>query len=153
MKPISVNFGDVTSGGGFYIEPGTYKAKITGVTQGSGNEYPYLEWTFELFENGHVTLRDRTSLSPTALFRLYGLMEAATGKQIAKTAVTFDPEKLVGSVLVLKVKDREYEGKMYSDVANFISSKAPVARDVTPKAPTVTQPAPASDDDEELPFA
>jgi hypothetical protein len=147
MKPISVDFSGVEDKGGFYITPGTYKAVIKGVTQDKavGADYPYLEWTLDLPENGHISLRDRTSLSPKALFRLYGLMEAATGKKMSKTSLQFDPEKLIGRPVVIRVVDRPYDGKIYSDVKAYMPATASAPRMVTPATTPI-------EDDEEIPF-
>jgi len=152
MKPISVDFSGVSDQGGFYIQPGTYKAVIKGVTQGKavGAEFPYLEWTFTLPENGGVQLTDKTSLSPKAAFHLYGLIGAATGKQVGKTTLTFDPEKLIGRTVIVRVVDRAYDGKVYSDVKGYMPATSQVPRNVTP--PTPAPSAVGSDYDEDLPF-
>jgi hypothetical protein len=153
MKPITVDFSGVSEQGGFYIEPGTYKAVIKKVVQGKapGGEYPYLEWTFDLPENGHVQIRDRTSLSPKAVFNLYNLIAAVTGKQVGKTQTTFDPEKLKGRALIIRVADRVYDGKQYSDVKAYMPMTASIPRAATPTPPVAPSDA-MGEDDEELPF-
>lgn len=152
MKPISVDFSGVSDQGGFYIAPGTYKAVIKKVEQDRkpGGDFDYLEWTFDLPENGHVTLTDKTSLSPKAVFHLYNLLEAVTGKKLSKTALTFDPDKIVGKPVIVRVADRPYNGKMYSDITAYMPITASPPRSVTPPAAPVT--AAPVDDDEDLPF-
>lgn len=130
-KPIKVDFSGTEDSGGFYIAPGTYPVKCTKITQKEGDKAPYLQFDFNVEGHG-VQLTNRCTLKPDALFSLKNTLGALMGKDIPKTVINIDPDKLVGRICMAQVADREYNGKIYSDITRMSPFAASVAASGTP---------------------
>lgn len=130
-KPISVDFSKTEDSGGFYIAPGTYAVKCTKVEMKEGDKAPYLRFDFNVIDHG-VTLVNRCTLKADALFSLKNTLGALLNKEIPKAAVKIDPDKLVGRICTAVVVDREYNGKMYSDIARMQPYVPPTVAGGTP---------------------
>ena len=130
-KPIKVDFTSTEDSGGFYVEPGKYNVKCTAVEQKTGPNGLYLDFTL-VVEGRGVSLHNRCTLAPHALFSLKATLGALMNREIPKSVVSIDPDKLVGRVCTVIVKDREYDGKVYSDIAQIMPYEAPVVAGGTP---------------------
>ena len=152
MQSIPLDFTGMDTNGGFYITPGTYRGVCKSVKKDRkpGGDYDYLEWAFDLEDNGHVMIMDKTSLSPKARFHIYGLLNAFAGKTIP-TAIKLDPDKFIGRSVMLTIVDDTYNGNVSSKVKRYLPvSAVTVARKVTASSAPATQE--TIEDDEELPF-
>lgn len=115
MPKFRVDFSGVSDS--MEVKNGKYKAKVKSITQEEGKDYPYLKWTLVLLtgsakgaEVSHIT-----SMKPSALFNLRNTL-IACGFNIPKSAVTFDPAKVIGKTLGVEITQREYEGREYPNV-------------------------------------
>jgi hypothetical protein len=100
----------------------------------------YINWRLQV-SNGEFkgkTLYLTTSLKPEALWNLRNLIHAATTKNVAGKAVSFDPDTIVGKVVAITTVDDEYEGKIRSTV-----------QDVRPKDELETEEDEEEEGDEE----
>lgn len=118
MAKKKLDFGGVDKeikrggGGGKHIPEGDYVVKIIegefhrNKDKGSSG----YKWVFQVHSGEHkgVKLRGYTSLKPEALWSLRNLIFAATGKNVAGKAVSFDPDNLVGKLVGAEVVDNEY---------------------------------------------
>lgn len=135
MGKINVDFSN--TGDGFSpIGAGRYAVRIKDWKQEEGTKAPYIQWTLQITsgdsKGAHLTYR--TSLSPKALFTLRNML-LATGMAVPKSAVSFDPDKLIGKTFGVVVKMKEYDGNEYPDVKE-VYNLATVARKetITPSA-------------------
>lgn len=109
---VTVDFTDVESR--VTVPEGEYKLKPTGVTQEEGSEYSYLDWEMTIqdgeFEGKH--LRERTSLSPSALWRLRNLLEAG-GIETPDSELDIDLDSICDdfSDMIAVVEHEDYEGR------------------------------------------
>jgi Protein of unknown function (DUF669) len=122
-KPTVVDFTNVTAGGRVRIPEGDYRVAVKSVkhdTSKAGD--PMLVWEFELVEGKHKgkVLKDYTSLTPKALWKLKGLLEAM-GITVPNKRVALRLEKYAGVQLGITAIDDEYEGKISSKVGDYIS--------------------------------
>lgn len=123
---VEIDFGheDAKGGGGRVRLPeGEYKARISGVKQEeaqSGNQM--LVWTLQITEGKHKGKKiiDRTVLVPKALFRLRMLLEAC-GKTVPEKAIKLKYRDYVGEDVGIVLEDDEYEGRISSTVAEYVS--------------------------------
>jgi hypothetical protein len=118
METFNIDFSGVESSGGqYYVEPGTYNVKIIKVEKGQkeGGDYPYLKWYFNLLGNDSLELNLITSLSPKALFKLKELLEAV-GLEVPDGTIKIDPTQFIGKICSAEIADREYNGKVYSNL-------------------------------------
>lgn len=130
-KPIRVDFTGTEDSGGFYVSPGTYTIKCTKVTLEDGPKAQYLD--FHMLVEGHgVTLHNRCTLKPDALFNLKNTLGALMGKEIPKSVVSIDPDKLVGRFCTAVVADKEDGGKTYANIVRLSPFVAPVVATGTP---------------------
>lgn len=123
-KPLAVDFSKVESGGGrIRIPEGDYRVKVAAVKQQeskAGNQM--LVWDFEFVEGKAKgkKIRDRTVLTAEALWKLKQLLEAM-GIAVPSKKVALNFAKYLGKELGITVVDDEYEGKVSSKVADYIS--------------------------------
>jgi len=127
-KPVQVDFTgvdqEIRRGGGSYVPPGDYGAKIVKGelkdSERSGSRY--FAWQMQITRPSEFkgkTVYTNTSLKPEALWSLRNLIHAATGKNVAGKALNFDPEKLYGKEVAITTEDREYDGKMRTNVVDI----------------------------------
>lgn len=128
MAKMKVDFTGVSDGGAdFDIQPGRYHVKVMEVTlEGPGESgYKYLKWVLSITEGVHKSARINhiTTLKPDGLFNLRNTLQAC-GLDIPKSAVSFDPDKLVGKTLGIVVamrEDRKNPGNAYPNVKSVFS--------------------------------
>jgi len=148
-KPIKVDFSK-TEDSSFYVPPGTYPVKCTKIEQEEGSKAPYLKFSFGVVGRS-VTLVRNASLAPNALFTLKNTLAALLNRDIPKSTVSINPEKLVGLTAIAVVIDREYGGKVYSDVVRMepytSATSIELSTDAAPVVPVSGDP---TDDLEEL---
>lgn len=128
--PLIADFKNVESGGGRVRVPeGDYRAKVlkyvVGESKSSGN--PMITWTFEGIEGKlkGKKLKDYTTLTADSLWKLKGLLEAL-GFSIPAKKVDLDKylKRTIGKELGLTIVDEEYENKMSSKIADYMTSDA-----------------------------
>lgn len=148
-KPISVDFTSTEDSGGFYVTPGTYPVKCIKITQEVGEKAPYLDFLFEVQGRG-VQIHNRCTLKPDALFNLKNTLGALMGRDIPKAVIKIDPDKLIGRVCTATIDDREYNGKVYSNITRLMPYEVPTAS--APSTIPVGGGTPTDDLDDDLPF-
>lgn len=134
-KKIKVDFGGVDqeikkgSGKSKHIPEGDYIGKIISgeVKQSERTGSSYINWKFQVVKGPHkgVTLYGSTSLKPEALWSLRNLIHAATGKNVAGKAVSFDPENIYGKIVGLAVEDNEYTKNGTTKITSQVSTCFP----------------------------
>lgn len=121
---VVADFSKVTEGGGrIHVKPGDYKVKIAKAEFGesqAGN--PMITLTYQLLDGPKKgkTIKDRFALTEKAMWKLYNML-VALGKKVPKKKVNLKPAEWVGEELVVTLEDDEYDGKMYSSVADYIN--------------------------------
>jgi hypothetical protein len=116
-RPLKIDFSNTDDKGKFYVPPGKYTVRCVQVTQESST-YPYLQFTFEVLGHG-VNIRHNCTLKPDALFNLKNTLSALLGKEVPKSVVTIDIDKLVGKICTAHIADREYNGKTYCNITRL----------------------------------
>lgn len=122
----TVDFTGVESGGGRTRVPeDDYRVKVVGVkheTSKAGN--PMLVWEFEIVDGKFKgkKLRDRTVLQENSLWKLKQLLEAM-GIEVPSKRVALKLGNYVGRTLGVTTVDDEYENKVSSKVADYISEE------------------------------
>ena len=125
---IRADFGhkDAKSGGGGRnprLPEGDYKAKIISAekkeSKNSGNTY--IKYGFQILEGKHKgkKLSGNATITPKALFWLRNMLEAL-GVEVPERAVNLKYKKYVGSKIGITLEDDEYEGKIKSEVSDFL---------------------------------
>lgn len=119
-----VDFTDVKSDGPGRVRlpEGDYKARVKGVKQEeskSGNEM--LVWEIEITEGKGKgkSLRTYTVLKKENLWSLKRLLEAM-GKKVPNSKVNIDLKKYIGLELAITLTDNEYEGKISSQISDYM---------------------------------
>ncbi len=99
------------------ITPGRYLVKVKEIEKKEGSEYPYLQWTLVIVsgKGKGLHIRHITSLKPSALFNLRNTL-VSLGLSVPKSAISLDPDKLIGRQMGVEVVMRPYEGKDYANV-------------------------------------
>lgn len=125
MAKMKVDFTGVSDGGAnFDIQPGKYHVKVVEITKEQGKEYPYLKWSLSITEGVHKAARINhiTTLKPEGLFNLRNTL-IACGLNIPKSAISFDPDKLVGKEFGIDVAMRKDKttGDEYPNVKSVFS--------------------------------
>jgi len=110
---VKVDFTDVEAR--VTLPEGEYKFKPTGVAQEEGSgDYPYLEWELTVQEGKleGKTTKERTSLSPAALWRLRNLLEAG-GVEVPDAEMDIDLDTICDefSEFVGVIEHEDYEGR------------------------------------------
>jgi hypothetical protein len=144
---------EIRRGGGTYVPPGDYGAKIVKGelkdSERSGSRY--FAWQLQITRPAEFkgkTVYTNTSLKPEALWSLRNLIHAATGKNVAGRALNFDPEKLYGKEIAVTTEDREYEGKMRTNVVDVRPISELEDEEETEEETETTAAATESDDEE-----
>ena len=124
---VKVNFGhpDAKGGGGRNprLPEGDYKAKIVKAekkeAKSSGNTY--IQFTFKITEGKYKgkELTGNATLTPKALFWLRHMLEAL-GVDVPEKAVNIKYKKYIGEKVGITLEDDEYEGKIKSEVSDFV---------------------------------
>jgi hypothetical protein len=122
-KPTVVDFTGVNAGGRVRVPEGDYRVQVKSVkhdTSKDGN--PMLVWEFEIVDGKHKgkVLKDYTSLSPKALWKLKQVLEAM-GVTVPNKRVALRLERYAGVQLGVTTVDDEYEGKISSKVGDYIN--------------------------------
>ena len=146
--------GDDTGGRYRHVPPGDYLVKIDKVEKkwkdDDKSNVHYYKWRFVIMEPAKSkgsAVSHNTSLSPEALWNLRNLILAATGKNVAGKRVGFEPSTIIGKQVMVTLDDREYNGKMYNDVADIQPKSAWGASDDEDEEEEDTE---EEDEDEEL---
>ena len=133
-KAKKIDFGgvdkDIRSGGGAaHLPEGDYLAKIVSSEDQKSSENTgskrYIRWLFTIVkpvEYKGKKVYMNTFLTPESLWNLRNLIHAATGKNVAGKAVTFNPANLEGKIVAVTLEDNEYtkdgKTKITSQVAD-----------------------------------
>lgn len=122
-KPLNVDFSGVESGGRTRVPEDDYHVKVDSVKQQeskAGNQM--LVWDFEITKGKFAgkKLRDRTVLTKESLWKLKQVLEAM-GVTVPSKKVALNLTKYVGKELGVTVVDDEYEGRINSKVADYVS--------------------------------
>src|SRR5699024_4391303 len=116
---VSVDFTDVKDSSGInpkQMPEGDYHAtlkKVELVAKKSDPNAKQLLFTIGIKESATASYPYYCGFEPNVLWKLRNLMSAC-GVQAAKTASSFDAEKLVGKELGVTLADDAYDGKMKS---------------------------------------
>jgi len=124
---IPVDFKGVESGGGRVRVPeGDYRAKVVSIKQGTSksSSNPMLTWEF-VGTAGKLKgkkLKDYTTLTAESLWKLKGLLEAL-GFSVPSKRIDLAPmlKRAIGKELGLTLVDEEYENKMSSKIADYLT--------------------------------
>lgn len=134
MGKIKVDFGGVDkeikkgSGKSAHVPEGDYLLKVVSSDlKESQKGSRYISWKFQIASGKFKgkTLYGSTSLKPEALWSLRNLIHAATGKNVAGKAVSFDPENIYGKVVAGAVEDNEYKKDGKTKVTSQVSTCFP----------------------------
>ncbi len=122
---VVLDFTEVKEGGGKRprLPEGDYPVKVTKVEKKqaqSGNTMLVFDLTISEGPGKGKMIRDRCTLVESAMWRLYNLMTAA-GLKVSKKKMNVPMGKFEGLEFAVTLEDEEYEGKMYSSVAEFLS--------------------------------
>jgi hypothetical protein len=111
MAKFQADFTNVSEGGG-RLPAGEYVCKVTKCEVTQGEKAKNLKWTLTVGLGDHKgdTMMFNTSLSVKALFKLREFM-IACGQDVPKAVVAVDTDKLLGSVVGIKVVDTTYKDK------------------------------------------
>jgi uncharacterized membrane protein len=137
MPNIDLDFTEVdTSGGGGYLAPGVYRARVDKVEQKDGANYPGLKLAFVSEETDTYGQRSElfVSLSPKAMWKVYLTLEAL-GVPVAKERQRLNTNKLVGLMGMVKVINDPWtdaDGKVHD--SSKVESVFPVTGDAKPVA-------------------
>lgn len=122
-KPLNVDFSGVESSGRVRVPEDDYRVRVDTVKQQeskAGNQM--LVWDFEITKGKFAgkKLRDRTVLTKESLWKLKQVLEAM-GVTVPSKKVALNLTKYVGKELGVTVVDDEYEGRINSKVADYVS--------------------------------
>jgi hypothetical protein len=149
---ITVDMSDVEAR--FLAPEDDYRVKAVGATREEGNEHDYIAWEFEIQKGEHKgkKLRDNTSLSPAALFRLRGLLEA--GKmEVPDSEMDIDLDTICDELeeFMVTVFHDEYEpGKTSAKISDYFPVGGEKGEDDDDdKKTTKKKKKPAKDEDDD----
>lgn len=117
---LNIDFSGVESGGRSVPE-GTYLVEVVSVEEKESSEgNAYLAWKWKVAEGEYkgTTLYDNTSLKPTALWRLKGLLVAMGYQVEGKFGLNLAEYK--GKRVTVNTTIETYQGKEKSRIAEFI---------------------------------
>jgi len=116
-----IDFTGVESGGRPRYPEGDYIAKIKSIVPGTigDDDKPILTVTFEISEGKFEgqTISERYFITPKALWRLKGLLEAINVKVPSKV-VNLPLGKMIGKEVGITLTDDEYNNRKYSQVSD-----------------------------------
>lgn len=161
-----IDFSGVKDGGGISpkrVPEGDYPLKIASVTDEiSKNDNDMLVYILEIVGKRGYSYPYHCVLDTDSLWKLYNLI-VATGKEVPKKRVSFDPNSIVGAEIGGTLVDDEYEGRPKSTIASVFpledldEEEEKPARQTSPKSPatkgrSTNRRAPVDDDvtDEEM---
>lgn len=125
-ESYKVDFTGVESGGRPRYPEGDYIATIKSIVPGTkGDEdKPILKVTFEISEGKFEgqTVREDYFITPKALFRLKGLLEAINVKVPSKV-VNLPLKKMIGKEVGITLTDDEYNNRKYSEVSDTVDAE------------------------------
>jgi Protein of unknown function (DUF669) len=133
-KKYKINFEGVDKeirkggGGGTRIPEGDYLAKIIEAEindAASGSRYFRWKMTVATGEFKGKSVYMNTSLKPNALWNLRNLIHAATGKNVAGSILSFDPDKLYGKSIGIAVEDNEYTKDGKTKITSQVAAAFP----------------------------
>jgi hypothetical protein len=126
MAKVRVNFGGNDDDGFQPLPAGDYDAVVFAGELKEGTEFPYFNWTFKVteeeFENRQVFLN--TSTSPKAVWRLTKMFEAIGYEPETEEGsddADIDIDEVVGLPCVVRLTQKEYEGKMRNEVKSVLA--------------------------------
>ena len=134
MAGPSRNRGDATvdftgvETGGRSVPDGQYLLEVVSVEEKESSEgNAYLAWKWKVAEGPlkGATIYDNTSLKPTALWRLKGLLECMGFEVDGKFALNF--REYVGKQVMANVANEVYQGKSKPRIGEFLRDEAPAA--------------------------
>lgn len=119
-RTVSVDFEGVEAGGRSCPD-GTYEAEITSVTEeesSAGNDMLVAKWKVLSGKGKGAVIWDNLSLTPQALWRLKGLLEALE-IEVPDGAMDLDIEDLVGKTATIEITNETYEGKQRPRITGY----------------------------------
>lgn len=132
---VTVDFTDVESGGRS-VPDDNYLLEVVSVEEKESQEgNQYLAWKWKVAEGTYkgVTVYDNTSLKPTALWRLKGLLEAMGEEVNGKFGLNLGSYK--GNKVMCVVANETYQGKQKPRITDFLREAAPSAPAASSKGP------------------
>lgn len=129
------------------IPEGDYPAKLIGVekttSKSSGN--PMWVWEFMITKGNEAgtTFKYFTVITPSALWKLVETLEALGIGGFGKN-ISFKPEEIIGTEIIITVVDDEYNGVTRSSITKVAPSAAGAgSKAAAPGVPTPEKPAKA----------
>ena len=119
-RTVSIDFEGVEAGGRACPD-GTYEAEITSVTEeesSAGNDMLVAKWKILSGKGKGAVIWDNLSLTPQALWRLKGLLEALE-IEVPDGTMDIEIEDLVGQTCTIEITNETYEGKQRPKVTGY----------------------------------
>jgi hypothetical protein len=119
-RTVSVDFEGVEAGGRSCPD-GTYSAEITSVDEEesqAGNDMLVAKWKILDGKGKGAVIWDNLSLTPQALWRFKGLLEALE-VEVPDSAMDIDLDDLVGQTCTIEITNEPYEGKQRPRVTGY----------------------------------
>lgn len=116
----TVDFSGVESGGRAVPED-TYLVEATSIEEKESSEgNAYLAWKWEIVEGPYkgATIYDNTSLKPTALWRLKGLLECL-GIDVSNGKMALNFKEYLGKPIMADIANEKYQGKDKPRIVGF----------------------------------
>lgn len=135
------------------LPEGDYKFKVVKAEeQESQGGNPMIVWDFEVAEGKHKggKIRDYTSLSANALWKLKGYLEAMNF-ELPGSAFDLDLADMVDEEVMGRVEQEEYEGKMRARLVDLYSVDAAEAEEEKPAAKKGKKAEPEEEEEEAKP--
>jgi len=124
---IQVDFTGVESGGGVVLPEGPIQLEVSDISQEVGQDSgaAYLAFEFTVSEGQYEGKKvwDNMSLSPKALWKLRGFLEAAEF-EVEGGIQDIDLDELIGLNVTAEISHEMYQGKKKNRVTNYINSSA-----------------------------
>lgn len=119
---VTVDMEGVESGGQI-VDDGVYTAVIHEVEEkesSSGNPMLVIKWKITSKKSKGALLWDNVSLTPQALWRLKGLLEAL-GEDVPDSSLDLDIDDLSGKECRVEIANEKYEGKDRPRISGYAS--------------------------------
>lgn len=122
-RTIEVDFEGVEAGGRACPD-GTYEAEITSAAEeesSAGNAMIVAKWKITSGKGKGAVIWDNISLTPQALWRLKGLLEALE-MEVPDGTMDLDLDELVGQTSTIEITNETYEGKQRPRITGYGSA-------------------------------
>jgi len=123
---VSVDFSGVESGGRS-VPDGEYLLEVLSIEEKESQEgNAYLAWKWKVADGTYkgVTIYDNTSLKPTALWRLKGLLECL-GVDVTDGKMALSFKDYIGMKTMAAIGNETYQGKQKPRIMDFLRDAAP----------------------------